>query len=221
MNPSPKKVNLIIFDCDGVLVDSEKICIQALRDLLGKHGISRSYQEVVDTFHGLSQSQTTDQLNVIFKANIPADFSRLFVITSLQRLQNELKPVEGVHALLNEITIPFCVASNGTRSKVISSLSITGLLEKFKGRIFCAEDVKNPKPHPELFLMAANTLSVRPENCLVVEDSIAGIQAARAAGMRVYAYPGVTSREKLLAANPSMILSEMKDMRDIILSLNE
>lgn len=207
-----EQIQLVIFDCDGVLVDSEQICISTLRDLLEKNGIHRSFNDVVEEFHGLSHQQTMENLKHIFNNRIPINLERDLARNTVWRLENSLNPVEGVKAVLNEMAIPFCVASNGSKEKIVNSLSITGLLEKFNKRIFSAEDVAHPKPHPDLFLGAARALGAEPRYCVVVEDSLVGIQAAHAAGMRVYAYPGVTAAEKLAVGNPTAIISRMSEL---------
>jgi HAD superfamily hydrolase (TIGR01509 family) len=122
----------------------------------------------------------------------PPDFSSRLVQRTRSVLENHLTAVSGVEEVLNSLSVPYCVASNGNRANMTFTLEHTGLLHRFQGRMYCAEDVAAPKPAPDLFLHAARESKVTPERCVVVEDTPTGVVAARAAGMRAYGFAGLT-----------------------------
>jgi HAD superfamily hydrolase (TIGR01509 family) len=181
---------LIIFDSDGVLVDSEKIALAVLAQAASEEGATIGVDEAIRLFRGVKIADCVREIERrsghSVRENFVADVRR----TTALAFDAELKPVEGVHAALAEITIPVCVASNGPMSKLTHALGLTKLLSRFEGRIFSAYDVGSWKPDPGLFLHAAQALGVHPSRCVVVEDSLSGIHAARAAGMRVSGFTG-------------------------------
>jgi HAD superfamily hydrolase (TIGR01509 family) len=179
---------LIIFDCDGVLVDSEPIVNCLLVAALAQEGLHLSFDEVDREFLGLSWPATLDIIEARLGRPVAGDFLDRLQRASFEGLRRELRPVPGIEAALERIEQPVCVASSGEQERIRNSLELTGLLSRFEGRLFSAEQVAQGKPHPDLFLFAAESLGVLPAECAVIEDSLNGVHGAAAAGMRVFAY---------------------------------
>jgi HAD superfamily hydrolase (TIGR01509 family) len=205
-------LQLIIFDCDGVLVDSERICNRVLADLLVEHGASITFAETVDMFIGKSLPQTLSVAGMLLGERMPSDFRAKLAERTRSALESQLCAVSGVREVLAALKLPYCVASNGNRAKMTLTLSLTGLLRLFEGRMFSSDDVAQPKPAPDLFLRAALSLGARPENCLVIEDTPTGVMAGKAAGMQVYGFVGLTPIAKLAAAKPTGIIHSMLEV---------
>jgi HAD superfamily hydrolase (TIGR01509 family) len=181
---------LIIFDCDGVLVDSELIACRTVSICLHEAGINLSVEEVVSSYMGVSVKTMIDDLIARFLARLPPNFPEVLQMRTREAFDHDLKAMEGVKKVLPIITVRTCVASSSARERIIHSLEITGLLEYFDGSVFSATQVAHGKPAPDLFFFAAEQMSVPAKDCLVIEDSIPGVQAARAAGMRVLGFTG-------------------------------
>ncbi len=178
---------LVIFDCDGVLVDSEWLGAQVFAQELNKVGLSWSAAECHSLFRGMTLRACFAQVEQVAGTVLPVDFEALLHAATVRAFEEDLQPVPGVVDVLQFLQsrgIAFCVASNGSRAKLKHSLGLVGLAPYFEGRTFSAQDVNNGKPAPDLFLLAAQTLGVDPAICTVVEDSIVGVTAAKAAGMR-------------------------------------
>lgn len=193
---------LVIFDCDGVLVDSERIAIRVDVEVMAELGWSLTEDEIVERFVGRSQEYLYAELERHATRPLPDGWREAFDQRYLDAIDTELKPVEGVVDVLDTLEplgVPTCVASSGSHDKMRRTLGRTGLYDRFAGRIFSADEVANGKPAPDLFLYAAERLGVAPAACAVVEDSAYGVQAARAAGMRAFGYAGgVTPRDRLV-----------------------
>jgi len=180
---------LVIFDCDGVLVDSEPIANALLARYLTDLGLPMTREESVDAFMGRSWAAGVELIEERLGHPVPDDFDERYHAELQAAFERELQAVRGIEAALDAIDEPRCVASSGTHERIRSSLRLTGLLDRFPDEtIFSAEDVEHGKPAPDLFLHAAATMGFEPRDCVVVEDSPAGIQAALAAGMRVLGY---------------------------------
>jgi len=178
----------IIFDCDGTLVDSEVLGIQVLVECVVELGLAFPLDEAVSRFTGAKMADSIAIIEQRLGRPVPGDFVPEMRRRMAEVFRNRLQPVEGVEAVLQSLSIPYCVASNGPREKMEVSLHVTGLLPYFQGRIFSAYDIGSWKPEPGMFLHAAQALGVAPERCAVVEDSILGAQAGKAAGMTVFGY---------------------------------
>lgn len=190
--------DLVIFDCDGVLVDSEPIANRVFAELLGEVGLPLSYDETIATFLGRSMAACVAIIEARLGRPVPAEFAATCQARVAAAFARELAPVPGVVAALDGVAalgLPACVASSGTHEKIRASLGVTGLLPRFTGRIYSATEVARGKPFPDLFLHAARALGARPARCVVVEDTALGVQAAVAAGMTAlgYAPPGARS----------------------------
>ncbi len=204
--------SLVIFDCDGVLVDSEHISHTILHAMLLQHGVVISYEETIDRFIGTSTSGFLDGVGGLCGGIVPDGFLDRFRTESFTALMEGVTAIFGVPELLPSMRVPYCVASNGRHAKMQATLGKTGLLKYFDGRIFSSEDVDKPKPAPDLFLHAARSLGIEPVECLVVEDTPTGVQAAKAAGMRVFGYSALTSPKRLLDAGADEVFSSMREL---------
>ena len=200
-------MELVIFDCDGVLVDSELLSNRVLAQTLAEVGLPMSLEETIATFMGHSMSACIAIIEERTSRPIPPNFVSDFRDRTFEVFRRELRPVPGIESVLATIDLPYCVASSGPPEKIHLTLGITGLLPRFAGRIFSAVEVERGKPHPDLFLHAAYEMGVAPTACVVVEDSIRGVQAAVAAGMRVFGYADLTDADALAAAGARVFRS--------------
>lgn len=183
---------LVIFDCDGVLVDSEPISIAVLLDVIGEAGLTLSEEFAYRRFLGISLAATCDILRDEFGLVVDAGTLELIRARLYARFRTELEPIAGIAQALDRLEVPFCVASSGQPERIRLALGVTGLLPRFEPHIFSATMVENGKPAPDLFLHAARRMGAVPGDCVVIEDSPAGIEAARRAAMPVLAFTGAT-----------------------------
>ena len=192
------RIGLVIFDCDGVLIDSEAIANRVFRDLLASAGLRLSLDEVMSTFVGSTRDGCLAIAGSMLGRPLPSDFGKRWDKALFAALR-AVKPVAGVPELLAGMTVPFCVASNGNPERMALALDYAGLMPWVRGRLFTASEVANPKPAPDLFLHAAKRMGVVPEKCAVVEDTPTGVRAGVDAGMEVFAYVGGrhTDREEV------------------------
>lgn len=182
------KYKCVIFDCDGVLIDSETIAIGVLVDMANELGANIPKDGAVTRFKGKSFNLCMDVIaNAIGKA-LPESFEADYRVRTFKAFKEEIQPIEGIKDVLENIELPFCVASSGPENKIELNLEVTGLLPYFKGRIFSCYTIKKWKPEPDIFLWAAKTMGFKPEECLVVEDSLSGVRAAKAGGFDVFGY---------------------------------
>ena len=187
----------IIFDCDGTLVDSEHVTNQIIAEMAGELGISMTGDEATATFGGKTLDAVLYKMRELSGKEIPDDWLPRLIKKVSEAWKTELNPVNGVRELLENLNIPICVASNGEPIHVNQSLEMTGLRDFFDGNIFCASDVGVPKPAPDLFLYAAKKMGFKPEQCIVIEDSISGVMAASRAKIKVYGLVKMCSAEEL------------------------
>ncbi len=213
---------LVIFDCDGVLVDSEPIAMAVLLETVAKAGYALEEDRAYRLFLGKSLQQEARMLRE--ELGMEIDLAALQQVQPylLQRLRSELEPLPGVLEVVDGLKGQCCVASSSEPDRIRMSLSVTGLLEAFEPHIFSASAVRNGKPAPDLFLYAASTMGVTPGECVVVEDSPAGIVAAKRAGMRVFAFLGGSHarfaelHEQVGAENPDAVFSHMRELPDLL-----
>jgi len=198
------RYELIIFDNDGVLVDSEPISNQILADYLTELGHPTTYEDSIRDFMGGAIHRVHDVVRERSGQRLPEGFDEVFHARNFAAFERRLQPVDGVALVLEKLAadgIPYCLASSGTHERIRVALRTTGLAAYFpEARIFSAQDVRHGKPSPDLFLHAARVLGVPPDRCAVVEDSPLGVQAARAAGMDVFAFTAMTPPAKLTEA---------------------
>lgn len=214
--PPDSACRLLIFDCDGVLVDSERISHEVLAAMLAERGLALSLDETVARFIGASTARCAEQLDELLGAGAAVQFMPEFGRRCRAAFSAGLLPVAGVAALLAALPMPFCVASNGNHAKMNFTLAHTGLLPLLSGRIYSADDVARPKPAPDLFLHAARCQGVAAADCVVVEDTPTGIAAARAAGMRAFGYAAMTPAPMLRAAGAHQLFTRMADLPELL-----
>ncbi len=203
---------LVILDCDGVLVDSEVISVRVDAEVVAELGWPLTEAEVAERYLGGSYQAMVADIEANVPGTLEPGWDNAFDRRYREAFEAELQPVAGVLAALDRITLPTCVASSGSIEKMRLTLGLTGLWERFEGRIYSADDVEHAKPAPDLFLHAATAMGVDPERCVVVEDSRYGVQAAVAAGMRVLGYSGgLTAAETLRQAGAT----PFADMREL------
>jgi HAD superfamily hydrolase (TIGR01509 family) len=207
---APAPVELVIFDCDGVLVDSERLAVEVDVLVLRELGWPLSQAEVIERFVGRSDRDTQAAIEAHLGRKLPPGWQARYERLIQRAFAGKLAPVDGIVEALERITLPSCVASGGTHEYLRYTLGLTGLYERFAGRIFSSEDVARGKPAPDLFLHAARQVAAEPARCVVVEDSRAGVQAARAAGMRVAAYAGGLSKAEVLDGPNTVVFSDMR-----------
>ncbi|MBM6592651.1 HAD family hydrolase [Microvirga pudoricolor] len=214
---------LLIFDCDGVLVDSEILSCQIDAELLTELGFPYTAQEIARQFVGSSIKDQIVRIEAEHNRLIPADFPERLHTTLMARFETELQPIPGVRDAILSLPYDRCVASSSTPDRIAISLRITGLSDLFDRR-FSSVEVTHGKPAPDLFLHAAGRMGYAPADCLVIEDSRFGVQAARAAGMRVIGFTGgghcADDHETVLKAHGAdLVIGRMSDLRDTVLSL--
>jgi HAD superfamily hydrolase (TIGR01509 family) len=207
---------LVVFDCDGVLVDSEVIAVRVDQKVLTDLGWDLEIDEIVERFVGRSEAHfvaTVEQhLGIRLAEGWDQEYGRWYQ----DAFERGLEAVDGIEEALDGLPLPHCVASSGSHEKMHRTLGKTGLLHRFQGRLFSATEVANGKPAPDLFLHAARRLSTAPERCAVVEDSAYGVQAARAAGMHVFAYAGGVTPAARLAGPGTTVFSDMRQLPGLI-----
>lgn len=208
--------DLVIFDCDGVLVDSERISVRIDVRVLAELGWPLSEAEVIERFVGRSEAYMVSEIEATLGRRLTAGWDEAYSALYREAFEAELAPVDGVVAALDEIATPTCVASSSSHERLRHTLGLTGLLERFDGRIFSAEDVRNGKPAPDLFLHAAATLGADPARCAVIEDSRYGVEAARAAGMRAFGYAGGLTPADRLAGPATTVFDAMHELPGLL-----
>lgn len=208
-------VDLVIFDCDGVLVESERLAVAVEVRLINELGWTITEADVLDRFVGRSDAHMLAEIERTIGRPVP-DWQDRYERELHQAFHDSLTTVPGIEAALDELTTPTCVASSGTHEKMRITLGITGLHDRFAGRIFSATEVANGKPAPDLFLHAAARSGVPPERCLVVEDSRSGVEAARAAGMRSLGFAGGLTPPGWLQGPGTTVFDTMADLPRLV-----
>ncbi|MEU8460930.1 HAD family hydrolase [Streptomyces sp. NPDC029003] len=205
-------VQLVIFDCDGVLVDSERIAARVQVELGARLGWPLTEDEVVRRFIGRSSASVREQVAARLGDETARAWEESFALLHAQAVDAGLDPVDGLPEALDRITLATCVASSGSHEKMRHTLGRTGLYERFAGRIHSATEVPRGKPAPDLFLYAAARMGVDPAACVVVEDSRPGVEAARAAGMRALGYAGGLTPASALAGPGTTVFTDMREL---------
>jgi HAD superfamily hydrolase (TIGR01509 family) len=212
---------LIIFDCDGVLVDSEVISCRAHAETLTRHGYAITADQVFDRFLGRSMRKATLEIEAELGRPLPEDFHTQVYAEIFRLFAASLEATPHIEEALAAITTPVCVASSGPPEKISTSLNHVGLYGRFAPHIFSAVQVSNGKPAPDLFLFAAEQMNTIPERCLVIEDSVAGVTAAQAAGMVVFGYHGGShcrpdTADTLRTAGAAITFDDMRQLPELI-----
>jgi HAD superfamily hydrolase (TIGR01509 family) len=209
---SRRKFALVIFDCDGVLVDSELITNRIFVRMLNELGIPVSLEDMFEQFVGRSMPQCLELIVRMLGRNVPPNFVEDYAARTAAALKSEVKAVAGIEAVLDAIDLPYCVASSGTHEKMRITLGTTGLLTRFENKIFSVTEVARSKPFPDVFLHAAASFGVPASACAVIEDTPTGVAAGVAAGMTVLGYCALTPRRRLLEAGAHGAFDSMHDL---------
>jgi HAD superfamily hydrolase (TIGR01509 family) len=216
MDQGQPKPDLIIFDCDGVLVDSELLSCRCLSEVLAEYGLELNVEQALNLFLGRS----TAAIGQYYRERgqiLPDDFLPRLKARVLETFAGTLQPIRGVDVVLSELKTPRCVASSSDIDRVSLSLNVTGLALHFDSRLYTAQMVKHGKPAPDLFLYAAEKMKADPKRALVIEDSVSGVLAAKAAGMTVWGfiggshYHGRDGHAILTAAGADRVFARMSD----------
>jgi HAD superfamily hydrolase (TIGR01509 family) len=208
---------LVIFDCDGVLVDTEPVANAVLKCQLDAIGLEMPLEEVIRTFVGRSRGDCLEIAARLRGAALPAGFGEAWDRAFDAALERETRPIEGIPALLRDFPLPYCVASNGEPARMRLALRAAGLLPLVEGRLFTASEVARPKPAPDLFLHAAQTMGAVPARTAVIEDTVTGVTAGVAAGMQVLAYAGAGHADiGSLRAAGARVFSAMRELPGLL-----
>ena len=173
-----EKYNCIIFDCDGVLVDSESISAKVFQEMLSELGCKLKFELVLDQITGTSMKENLKFFTECVGKDLPDTFEKEFRSRSFEAFKTDLQAIPGVHELIDKINVAIGLASSGPLKKIKLNLTTTGLLDKFGEYIFSSYQIESWKPEPDIYLHAANQMGFQPNECAVVEDSIAGVKAA-------------------------------------------
>jgi HAD superfamily hydrolase (TIGR01509 family) len=213
---SKERFGLVIFDCDGVLVDSELITNRIFSQMLNELGIHVSLEDMFERFVGRSMPQCLEIMTKMLGHPVPRHFAEEYHARSATALRSELKAVPDIETVLAAIRMPYCVASSGTHEKMQITLGVTGLLPRFRGKMYSVTEVAQSKPFPDVFLHAARQQGVAPAECAVIEDTPTGVRAGVAAGMTVFGYCALTPKQRLIEAGAHHTFERMRDLPNLI-----
>ncbi|WP_152286127.1 HAD family hydrolase [Flavicella marina] len=211
------KYKCVIFDCDGVLVDTEHISIGTLVSMGNELGAALDFEFAMVHFLGKSLEYCFRYIEARCTKPFPNDFEKQYRAVSFEKFKNELQPIEGIKELIEKLNVPFCVASNGPLNKMKLNLQTVGLDSAFGTNMFSAYDINKFKPDPALFLYAAETLGFTPEECVVIEDSDVGVKAAIAGGFDVFGFANPRSESLLKDAGANLFyhMNELSELLDL------
>jgi HAD superfamily hydrolase (TIGR01509 family) len=206
---------LVIFDCDGVLVDSERLATRVESRLLTELGWALTPDDVMERFVGRSDAYMLGEIEAALGRPVP-EWTDRYRDALFAAFHEELTAVDGVAEAVDALTCATCVASSGTHEKMALTLGLTGLADRFAGRTFSTTEVAHGKPAPDLFLHAAERMGVAPDRCVVVEDSRSGVEAARAAGMRALGYAGGLTPAEWLEGPGTTVFTDMAELPGLV-----
>jgi HAD superfamily hydrolase (TIGR01509 family) len=209
------RFDLIIFDSDGVLVDSEPIVNRVFVEMLGEFGLMLDLHETLREFCGAAMENRIKVTQERWGWKAPHGFAAAFESRLNIATEQELTMVPGVSAVLDKLLVPWCVASNGSLEDMRHRLSVAGILGRYSPKLFSAMDVPFAKPAPDVYIHAAKCMGVEPSRCAVVEDSLAGVQAGLGAGMVVFGYAGRTSSQILRKAG-AKVFDSMPELPELL-----
>ena len=207
--------DLVIFDCDGVLVNSEPLTNKVYVQMLGEFGYQVDAEQYLREFSGTYVNERLEITSQRLNWTPPVDFLSIFNERLSVVTKTELQPVIGVQSLIESLSVPICVASNGSREEIALRLKSARLTDYFGEAVFSGMEVPHPKPEPDVFLAAAKAFNVSPDQCIVVEDSIPGVTAAVRAGMRVFGHAAATSEKSLKKAG-AIPFGSMMELQTIL-----
>jgi HAD superfamily hydrolase (TIGR01509 family) len=213
---SPNTIACIIFDCDGVLVDSETLSAGVLTAMMAELGFAITDDIFRSDFLGRSFANATARAEARFKRAMPDDLQLKYRDRLLAEMRRSLKPMAGVETMLASLATPFCLATSSSPQRLAVSLDVTGLQTHFDGRCSTASEVQHGKPAPDLLYLAAKRMNVAPSQCLVVEDSLMGLAAAQAAGMQMWRFMGgshMGARDRAETPDDVRMMADMVDLK--------
>lgn len=213
------RTRLVIFDCDGVLVDSEPVANRTLGSMLRELGLDLTQQQIFEHFVGYSEQHCLRVIERMLGRPAPENFQRDLQARTFDAFKTELRAMPGIEQTLDALDaagLPYCVASSGDHKKMNTTLGLTGLLPRFAGRIFSVTQVAHAKPAPDIYLFAAAQMKAVPSSCAVVEDTPPGVQAGVAAGMTVFGFCAFTAAEKLRAAGAQQTFDDMRRLPQLL-----
>ena len=213
------RTRLVIFDCDGVLVDSEPVANRTLGNMLLELGLDLTQQQIFEHFVGYSLPHCLRVIEGMLGHAAPENFLRDLQARTFAAFKTELRATPGIEQTLDALDavgLPYCVASSGDHEKMNTTLGITGLLPRFAGRIFSVTQVAHGKPAPAIYLFAAAQMNAVPSSCAVVEDTPPGVRAGVAAGMTVFGFCAFTPAEKLRAAGAQQTFDDMQRLPQLL-----
>ena len=217
---APSPVDLVVFDCDGVLVDSERVAVGVDQRVLAHLGWTLGTDEIVERFLGGTTAAFRAAIEQQLGRPLADDWESPYLAWYEQAFVDELVAVDGIEEALDGLDVPTCVASNGPHRKLDRTLGLTGLASRFEGRVFSADDVVHGKPAPDLYLHAAAVTGVDPSRCVVVEDSRPGTTAALAAGMRVLGYAGGLTPGRWLSELGATVFDDMRQVPGLVRAMS-
>ena len=210
--------DLIIFDCDGVLVDSERVANEVFaRVLADVCGLQFTLEDMFDIFVGHSRDQCLRKIEAIIGEPPPPELDRRYQQDINRALRESVAAIDGIETVLEQLALPYCVASSGSHDKMRMTLGKTNLMRYFNDKVFSTSDVERGKPHPDIYLHAAQTMGIDdPGRCLVVEDSPIGVMGAVAAGMNVFGFAELMPAHRLRASGAHHVFDSMHDLPRLI-----
>ena len=209
------KYKCVIFDCDGVLVDSESISNRVMVEMANENGASIDIDYAYRNFKGNAFKTCLIQVEALIQKPLPTTFETEFRQRSFEAFQKEIKPIEGVKDVLEQLQIPFCVASSGPENKIRLNLELTGLDSFFKNNVFSCFEIKKWKPEPDIFLHAAKIMGFKPSECVVIEDSLLGVEAANRGGFDVFGFTAQDYKNEL-KHEATLTFKSMNQLLDLI-----
>lgn len=192
------EVKCIIFDCDGVLVDTEKIGNGILLSMAAEHGFEMKLEDAYRDFNGRNLKECFLHIENAIQKKLPDNFEPEYREKSFEAFKTQVKPMEGVVDFIENLKIPYCVASSGPVDKIRLNLEVAGLLAKFENKIFSSYEINSWKPDPGIFLHAAKQMGFDVKDCIVIEDSKAGVKSGISGGFKVYGFANGYNNEDLL-----------------------
>jgi len=208
------EVKCIIFDCDGVLVDTEKIGNGILLEMAHEYGFKMELEDAYRNFNGRNLKDCFKHIEEAIEQKLPETFETEYREKSFEAFKTQVKPMEGVVAFIDQLKIPYCVASSGPMDKIRLNLEVAGLLEKFEGKMFSSYQINSWKPEPGIFLHAAKEMGFEVKDCIVLEDSKAGVKAGISGGFKVYGFANGFNNEDLKEEGAELFSSyeELKEL---------
>ena len=209
------KYKCIIFDCDGVLVDSEEISNTVLIEMANSVGAEINMEFALENFAGKSLKSVFEHIEKLIDKKLPSYFEKEFRERTFRSFKTDLKPIKGIQDLLEKISVSYCIASSGPIEKIRLNLTTTGLIEKFENRIFSSYEIESWKPNPKIFKYAAEKMGFKPNECVVIEDSVSGVKAAKSGGFDVFGFANGKNQIKL-EDEGAIVFFEMEKLYELL-----